>query len=145
MGDNILSRGLGPVRQELVALGLVIVAAVLVAHSADRDGLNQRIARQQVEDLPHDLGGPEEIARVRLAPVEQRALGCGGLILVTELEEGDVGEVELGQVGEDVVSELEALRIGGVNDGLTGRADVRGVSGFWGGVVSVNACKAPPM
>ena len=116
--------------QEVVALGLVIVAAVFVADGTDRHGLNQRVARQEVEDLPRDPGGPEEVARVRLAPVEQRSLGLDGLILITELEQGDVGEVEVSELGEDVVGQLEPLRVGGVNDELAGGADVGFVGGF---------------
>lgn len=131
---DILGRGLGPLVEDLLALGLIVVAAVLVADSTKRHRLDERAARHEVEDLPDGLGGPEGVAGVRLALgaalAALAALSGAFSDLVAESEEVDVGELEVGQVGEDVVGELEGLGLLGVEDKLAGGGD-GGLIGGW--------------
>lgn len=107
--------------KEVLAFGRVVVLVVLVADGANRHSLEERIAGQEVEHLPDRLGGPERIIRVRLALARRGAPGRG-VFLITELEQGDVGELEAGEVREDVVRELEGFRLGGIKHELASRA-----------------------
>lgn len=112
--------------EDLLALGLVVVAAVLVAHGANGHRLDERAARHKVEDVPDLLVGPPGVTGVRLALEAGRALaalGGGGGDLVGEGELIGVGELEGGKVGEDGVGQLESLGLVGVEDELAGGGD----------------------
>lgn len=83
-------------REKIRALGRVVMTTGLVAYSANWNGLNERIARQEVKHVPDQVGRPEEVARVRLAPGLDRPLIHTPLSVVGKQEEVDVGELEVG-------------------------------------------------
>ena len=131
---DILRRGLGPLVEDLLALGLIIVAAVLVADSTNGHRLDERAARHEIKDLPDRLSGPERVAGVRLAlgaGVALAALGGTGGDLVAEGEELGVRELKVREVGKGVVGQLEGLGLVRVEDKLAGGGDGRLIGG-WG-------------
>lgn len=99
-----------------------------VASSSEGNSLDERVASQEVEDLPHGLGRVEEVAGEELALV----VGLSALLDVRGVSEGkerNVAELELGEVGQHGISQLDSLLGdvclgellgGGGNSGLVG-------------------------
>lgn len=67
----------------------------LVADGAKGNSLDESTAGQQVEDLPHGLAGPREIPRHGLAGRKAQTSLVGGVAIVAELEEINIGETEI--------------------------------------------------
>lgn len=88
--------------------GIIGSTKLIVAGSSDGDGLDDGTASDEVKDLPDDGAGPEKVAGEGLA-LGQTALESPLLILsrVVKVQERDVGQLEVGQVGEDRVRELD--------------------------------------
>ena len=129
--EDLLGSRLSPVGEKLLASSSVVVGIVLVADGTNGDSLDESATGQEVKDLPDELAGPEEVAWEGLALAKGAlALGAlgGGILVVSESEERDVGELEVGQVGEDVVGELESGGLLDVGNGLSSGGDVAGVS-----------------
>lgn len=101
---DLLGLGLRPVFENVIALCNVVVLAVLVADGADGDGLDERTASQEVKNLPDRLDGPEEVAGIGLAAVEERSLRG---TVVRELEERDVAQLVVRQICKDSIREME--------------------------------------
>lgn len=110
-GVHELSIGVGPVVNNASA-GVGIVMFALIADGPKGNSLDESTAGQQVEDLPHDLAGPCEIPRHGLAGRKAQTPLVGGLAIVAELEEINIGEMEISQVCQDGVRELKVIASG---------------------------------
>lgn len=107
---GVVVRAIDPVGGQEIALGLVIVAKVVVAHGGLGDGLGESTTQEQVEDVPNQADGVEEVSGVRLASTEQRPLLDRSRVLKSE--EGDVGQLKSGKVGKDSLGQLDLLLVG---------------------------------
>lgn len=116
---------LGPAGEDVGALGLVVGRSALVADGADRDGLDQGIASQEVEHLPDGAGGPEGVTGEGLALLALGALGNLGSGI--EGEELDVAELTVRQVAENSIRQESSGRVRGgtsaVRHDLAGGSD----------------------
>lgn len=86
--------------------------ARVVAGRADGESLDQSASEEQVEDFPGDGERPKQVAGVGLAFSEDAATeGSTGLnrLVIVELKVSDVGQLGIGQAGEEVVGELKLL------------------------------------
>jgi hypothetical protein len=116
--EDLLEEGVvRPVVGKEGTLGGIIVAIVVIAGRGIWRGLDQGSSGEEVEDLPCQVRGPQQVARVRLAAIAEATLGQGGVV---EAEKGNVGQLQVREIGEDVVSQLKSL-VGEVLDGsITG-------------------------
>lgn len=107
--------GRSPVGHDGLAFGGVVDARIGVAGGTNRDGLDEGAAGQEVKDLPGGTVGPEKVIRRGLAAragKKSALLDLGGAIVFGESKEGDVGEVVVSKVGDDIVGQDKGL--GGV-------------------------------
>lgn len=124
---DLLSGRLCPVVEYILTLGFVIMLVVLEADSTDRDGLDNSASGKEVEDLPHQLRRPEQVAGERLAAeLCSLAHSC----LVGKLEERNIAEVQRRQVRQDGIGQRELLSIGVCGQALARRGNARLIGGY---------------
>lgn len=97
-----------PVVEKSLALSSVVDTAGLIANGANRNGLDQSTAGEEIKDLPYQLGWPEEVTREGLASggTEETLLECGGVALGSKVEELNVAELKFREVGQDAIGQL---------------------------------------
>ena len=125
-GIGRMKVGRGPVGDDVLALGGVIDTRVGVADGADGDRLDKGATGQEVKYLPGETVGPEEVTGGRLAAragKKSALLDFAGAIFLGESEKGDVGEVEVGEVGNNIFGQDEGLGSLGVSDDLDSRGN----------------------
>jgi hypothetical protein len=83
----------------------------LITSRAIRHSLDQPPAGEEIKDLPDALARVELITGVSLAL--GRTLLIISSIFLVEAEELNVRQVEIGEVGDDIVGQLESLVLGG--------------------------------
>jgi hypothetical protein len=112
-----------PVVQQIGTLGGIIMLA-LVAGRTERHSLDQGTAGENVKDLPERIAGPSSIAGQDLALglIESSLLGAVDLII--EVEERDIAQLQVSEVGQGSLGELLALEALVARYRLSGRLDV---------------------
>lgn len=133
-----VSLGDGPVLDEVVTLGLIVVLT-LVASSTEGNRFDQGASREDVEDLPDGLARIQQIARQTLT----LRLEAGGALLwsvIIKVEDRDIAEVKTRQVGERLVRQLDVFkareRASVGRDDFGGRSNIVVVGG-WGSQLQI--------
>lgn len=108
-GSGLLQRGVGELVDNEAASGSVVNAKVIVAGSANGDRLDERAAGDEVQNLPDDLVGPQEVTGEGLAVGQTPSGSLPAGLAIVKVQESDVGELEIGQVGQDIGGQLDLL------------------------------------
>jgi hypothetical protein len=105
-GMDLLGGRVGPVIQEKLALGLIVMLS-LVASRAKGNSVNQCTSREEIKNLP------DELAREELVTWEGLALGSIGSrplgLCVFKVKGVDVAQLQISEVGKHGVSKLRSL------------------------------------
>lgn len=103
---NLLSGRVGPVIQEELALGLIVVFS-LVTSRTKGDSLNQCTSGEVIKDLPVALAREELVTWEGLAPggIGSRSLG----LCVFKVKGVDASQLQVGEVGKHGIGQLGSL------------------------------------
>jgi hypothetical protein len=118
-----------PVVDEKGTLVLVVILA-FVTSRAKGHSLDQRTASKQIKDFPDGLARVKKVARHGLA-ISGVVIPLLCVRVIIEVEERDVAQSEVSQVGENIIRQLEALDppVLGVRHGLDSGSDVALIGG----------------
>lgn len=134
-------RVVGPVVGQEGTLRRALIAPVGVAGRGQGHSLDESAgAEQEAEDVPNQRDGVEDVAGHDLALGAAAALAAGaggGGGLIVKVEDVDAGQVQRGQVGDDVGGQLDGLggeqvnrRVGAGSGNISsGRCDGVGIGG----------------
>lgn len=140
--DLLVWRG-GPFSSDLLTLGGIILRPVLVADGSRRRTLDQGTAGQEIQQTPDPIAGPEKVAGQLLAPAGAGAERASGNSRVGKIKESDVGQVEVGQVADDIGRQLSSLEVEVVGLQVS-RGRIDRLNGRGNGCVGGGCCDAEP-